>query len=45
MQIREKIDNSEIIGIGLTLDGIYEIDNIFDNQIAELTHQHEDKGE
>lgn len=36
MQIREKIDNSEEIGIGLTLDGIYEIDNIFDNQIKRL---------
>jgi hypothetical protein len=36
MQIREKIDNSEKIGIGLTLDGSYEIDNIFDNQIKQL---------
>ena len=45
MQIREKIDDSEKIYMGLTLDGMYDLDNIFDNKIAELTHQHEDKGE
>jgi hypothetical protein len=39
LQIKEKIYNSEKIGIGLTLDGIYELDKIFDNQIERLKNE------